>query len=79
MRLMVRHVSRDGLTVKSEVTHEAVNPKEGARKLAHDYYIKEGERVDVLLLRGDEMLNYEVTSSRIDEGGCRVRYVSKSA
>ena len=78
MRLMVRHVSRDGLTVKSEVTFEAKNPKAGAQKLAHDHYIAPGERIDVLMLRDDEMLNYEVSSGRIDEAGCRVRYVGKN-
>lgn len=76
---MVRHVSRDGLTVESEVMVDAKNPLAGAKKLAHDYYLAVGERVDVLMLRADEMLTYEVTSGRIDEAGCRVRYIAKNA
>lgn len=76
MRLMVRHVSKDGLAIKSEIIIDAKHPRAGAHKLAHDYYIRVGEKIDVLILRDDIMLDYEVISSRIDEKGVRVRHNS---
>ena len=46
---------------------------------AHRHYVARGERIDVLMEMGDDLLNYEVSRSRIDDGGCRVQYVGKNA
>lgn len=79
MRLMLRHVARDGLSIESEVVVNAKNPMVASKVFAHDNYIAVGERIDVLMLQADEMLNYEVTQSRIDPGGCRTRFVGKGS
>ncbi len=79
MRLRVRYVAGDGLGLKSELVLHAKNPKEGATILAHEKYVPVGQRIGVFMLSHHNMLNYEVTRSRIDEGGCRVRYVGKNA
>ena len=78
MRLRIRHVARDGSRLKSEDVVDAKNPKAGAQDFAHARYVATGERIDVMMLSHHDMLNYEVTRSRIDEGGCRVRYVGKN-
>ncbi len=74
MRLRVRHVSRDGSRLKGEAILHAKNPKAGAWAFANENYIASGERIDVMMMHGDDFLNYEVVASRIDEGGCRVRF-----
>ena len=76
---MVRHVSKDGLVVKSEIIMDAKNPRAGAIKLADDYYLPRGETVDVLMLRDDVMLQYEVVRSSLDEGGVRVKHTRKDS
>ncbi len=78
MRLQIRHVASDGMRLKSEDTVDAKNPKAGATDFAHARYVAVGERIDVMMLRHHDMLNYEVTRSRIDPGGCRVRFVGKN-
>ncbi len=79
MRLRIRHVARDGSRLKYEDVLDAKNPLSGAKDFAHARYVSVGERIDVMMLRDHDMLNYEVTRSRIDEGGCRVRYTGKNA
>ncbi len=77
MRLRVRHVASDGMRLESEAL-QAKNPKAGAKMFAHRHYVARGERIDVLMEMGDDLLNYEVSRSRIDDGGCRVQYVGKN-
>ncbi len=78
MRLRVRHVASDGSRLKSEDIMEAKNPLAGAKDFAHARYVAVGERIDVMMLNHHDMLNYTVTRSRIDPGGCRVRFVGKN-
>ena len=54
------------------------NPKAGAKMFAHRNYAAVGQRIDVMMDGASEPLNYEVSRSRIDEGGCRVRYRGKN-
>ena len=79
MRLLVRHVAGDGMSLKSEAILQAKNPMAGAKVFADRHYVARGERIDVMMLVGDAILNYEVRQSRIDEGGCRVKYIGKNA
>ena len=79
MRLRVRHVACDGMRLESEASIQAKNPKAGAKIFAHRHCIARGERIDVRMEMGDDLLNYEVSRSRIDDGGCRVQYVGKNA
>ena len=79
MRLRVRHVARDGARLKCEDVLHARNPLAGAKDFAHARYVAAGERIDVRMEYDHDMLNYQVTRSRIDEGGCRVKFVGKNA
>ena len=79
MRLRVRHVATDGMSLENETVLHAKNPKAGAKIFAHRHYIARGERIDVLMETGDQPLNYEVRQSRVDDGGCRVQYVGAKA
>ncbi len=78
MRLRVRHVACDGMSLELEAVLQAKNPKAGAEMFAHRHYVARGERIEVLMEMGDDPLNYEVSRSRIDDGGCRVQYVGKN-
>ncbi len=79
MRLRVRHVASDGMSITSETVLQAKNPKAGAAIFAHRNYVARRERIDVMTEMGDDLLNYEVSRSRKDEGGCRVKYIGKKA
>ena len=67
------------MRLEKETVLHAKNPKAGAQIFAHLNYIAQGERIDVLMEVGDDLLNYEVRRSRIDDGGCRVQYVGARA
>ncbi len=77
VRLRVRHVASDGITIEGVL--QAKNPKAGAKMFAHRNYVAVGKRIDVMMDGADDRLNYEVSRSRIDDGGCRVQYLGKSA
>jgi len=79
MRLRIRHVARDGTRLKREDLVDAKNPLVGAKDFAHARYVAVGERIDVRIEQHHDMLNYEVIRSRIDEDGCRVRYIGKNS
>ncbi len=78
VRLRVRHVASDGMRFESEALIQAKTPKAGAKMFAHRHHVARGERIEVLMEMGDDPLNYEVSRSRIDDGGCRVQYVGKN-
>ena len=75
MRLRVRHLA-DG---HDDTFLQARNPKAGAKMFAHRNYVARGERIDVIMEADHDLLHFEVTRSRIDEGGCRVIYVGKNS